>query len=135
MEAKIPTKEQAEQLAEAFNLKLVLLFGSQTERHTHDESDLDIAVLPAGEFTPQDEIMLNTKLSGLNMDQVHVDTVNLKKAPPLLLKQIIDNCRVLYQEDQTVFSEMEAQAMKRYQDAKPLFELLDERVRRSTSAT
>ncbi len=122
------TKKQAEQLADTFNLKLVLLFGSQAEEHTHEESDLDIAVLPAGEFSPHDEIMLNTKLSGLNADRVHVDTVNLKKAPPLLLKKILDNCRVLYQEDPVVFHDLEAQAIRKYHEAKPLFEMRREKI-------
>ena len=52
-----------------------------------------------------------------------VDLVNLKKAPPLLMKEIFNSRRVLFCQDKKVYCTYQIYSMKRYAEATSLFEL------------
>lgn len=125
---KSPPKTKLVEIAEEFNLKLILVFGSQVLGQTHKESDVDLAFLPEKNLSFEDEILLNTKFCGLFRTD-RVDTVNLKKAHPLLLKQVLDNCQILFQKNPQVFSIFEAQVLQKYEEAKPLFEMRHEKLK------
>lgn len=132
MQDIIKIREQTKKIAEKYDLKLVLLFGSRVKGNLHHESDFDISFLPAKKLTFEEETNLNYEFTNV-FGSDRVDTVNLKSAPPLLLKQIIDNCFVLYENRPTVFSYFEAYARQRYQEAVPLFKIHRDYVRRFTS--
>lgn len=122
--------QKIEKLAREFDLSLILLFGSQASGATHLESDVDLAILPEDELSAEEEIELNTKFCNL-LQTDRVDTVNLKKASPLLLKQVLDNCKILFQKNPQVFSRFEARTLRKYQEAKPLFEMRHEKLKQS----
>jgi predicted nucleotidyltransferase len=128
MTINLSQKQKIASLAEEFNLKLVLLFGSQASQRAHRESDVDFGVLPEKSLSFEEEILLNTKLSGLFQDKKIIDLVNLKKAPPLLLKQILDNHKILYQKNSLDFSNFEALVLQKYREATPLFEMRHEKL-------
>lgn len=117
-------KEKIKELAKEFDLKLVLLFGSQVLEKTHSESDVDFAVLPEKNLSFEEEILLNTKLSGLFQDEKIIDLVNLKKANPLLKQEIAKNCLLLYGKEEDFF-DFKAAAFKDYINHLPLLELED----------
>lgn len=123
--------QKIKKLARKFNLSLILLFGSQASGKTHSESDVDLAILPKDELSAKKEIGLNTEFCNL-LKTDRVDTVNLKKASPLLLKQVLDNCKILFQKNPQVFSRFEARTLRKYQEAKPLFEMRHEKLKQST---
>ena len=113
------------EIAEKYNLKLALVFGSQVTGEITEESDVDIAVLPRRSLTFREEIMLNSEL----VDVLgNVDMVNLRKASPLLLKEVIDNYQILYQSQASDFSRFEVYALQRYAEAKPIFEMHQESI-------
>lgn len=53
----------------------------------------------------------------------NVDLTNLRKAPPLLMKMIIDNYQILYQKNDQVFDNFEVYTLHRYVEAKPIFQM------------
>jgi len=128
MEIKLPTKQKIAKTAKEFNLKLVLLFGSRVSGKTHKESDVDLAFLSEKELSFEEEILLNTKFCGLFRTD-RVDTVNLKKAPPLLAKQIISNYKILYEKKAGTLNRLSIYIYRKYFESEPLFKLVDERLK------
>ena len=123
-------KEQIKEISDKYNLKLVLLFGSQASgRRIHKESDIDIAFLPVKKLSPEEEYFLNYDLTNIFRTD-KIDTVNLKNTPPLLMKEIIDNCQIIYESEPMVFDYFDAYVRQRYREAAPLFKLHRESIRR-----
>lgn len=118
-------KRKIEELTKKYNLKLILLFGSQVLRKTHKESDVDLAFLSGRNLSFEEEILLNTEFCPIFKTD-KVDTVNLRMAPPLLLKEILDNHKILYQKNPLDFSIFEVLVLQKYSEAKPLFEITHE---------
>jgi predicted nucleotidyltransferase len=115
-------KEGIKELAKEFNLKLVLLFGSQSSSKTHKESDIDFAVLPEKGLTFEQEISLNTKLSGLFGDAKIIDLINLRKVNPLLRYEIAKNSLLIYGKEKE-FLGFKALAFRSYIEHLPLLAL------------
>lgn len=124
---KITDKQQKyiKKIVDKYHLKMVLLFGSQVSGKTHKESDIDIAVLPENNLSFEQEVMLNTDLINVFGN---VDLTNLRKAPPLLMKEIADNNQILYQKNNLLLNNFEVYALQRYAEAKPLFNMHKYRV-------
>lgn len=120
---KLPPQTKLVEIAKEFNLKLILLFGSRVLGQTHKESDVDLAFLPEKDLSFEDEISLNTKFCDLFKTD-RVDTVNLRKANPLLRHEVSKNCQLLYGKKEILF-EFKAFAFSDYIFHQPLFELED----------
>jgi|SRR3989338_9394913 len=114
-------KSGVEQLAHRYGLRLVLLFGSQAIGQTHKESDIDVAYLPEKSFDFDQECYLNYEFTNI-FRQDRVDTVDIKKAHPLLMYTVFDHPKILFQADNKIFSIYQAYAFKKYIEAKPIFE-------------
>lgn len=97
-----------------------MLFGSQASGAAQKESDIDIAVLPAKNFTFEQEINLSSEFFNISSK---IDLTNLRKAPSLLLEKIFENCQALYQKNPTDFSVFEIYALNRHREAAPLYEM------------
>ena len=108
-------------LAEKYGLSLVLLFGSQATGQIHKESDIDTAYLPEKSLDFDQECYLNYEFTNI-FRQDRVDTVDIKKASPLLMYAVFDHPRILFQIDSNIFSQYRAYAFKKYVEAKPIFE-------------
>jgi len=120
MEITPNQKEKINQLAQKYHLKMILLFGSQVSGKLNQESDIDIAFLSKKNLSFKQEYFLNYELT--NIFQNHqIDTTNLRKAPPLLMKEILNNSQILYQSAPMIFDAFEVYALQRYQEALPLF--------------
>ncbi|MFH1233065.1 MAG: nucleotidyltransferase domain-containing protein [Patescibacteria group bacterium] len=128
---KISEKQlnKIKQIAEKYQLKLVLLFGSRVdEKMVYPDSDYDIAYLPEKSFDFEKECYLNFEFTNV-MPSDKVDTVDLRKASPLLLKMIFDNAQTLYKEDEMIFPTYQSYAFKKFIESKPLYELKHQRLR------
>ncbi len=115
------------ELAKKYGLSLVVLFGSHVTGRTHKESDVDIAFLPVQPLTTPQEIQINYELT-LICKTDRIDSVNLRYAHPLLLKEIADQGKILYENTGTEFAELELYALRRYQEARPLYEIRREKL-------
>ena len=113
-------KPAIKRLAEKYQLSLVLLFGSQASGDVHKESDIDIGIMPNKNLTFEQEINLAAEFFNVSNK---IDLTNLRKAPPLLLKKVIENCQVLYQISPSEFSVFEVYALNRHKEAAPLYEM------------
>ena len=119
-------KQRIKEIAEKYNVKLMLLFGSQISGKMDEESDVDIAILPEKTLSFSEETKLATDLANISGN---LDITNMRKSSPLLLKEIIENCEVLYEKSKNEFERLEVYALQRYAEAKPIFELHKERVK------
>lgn len=115
-------KPAIKELAEKYQLSLVLLFGSQVTGETHPESDFDIAYYANRKVDFNDKIMINTILTGI-LENINVQLVDAKTASPLLLKKIVTQAIVLYEGYPHLFDELYIYAQRMYGEAEPLFEL------------
>lgn len=121
-------KDGLKKIAEKYELKLLVLFGSSATGKTHKESDVDVAYLAEKNLELGDEARLIIELVPALKSKL-VDLVNIHLAPPLLLYAITDHGQVLYQTNPLSFYELRAYAFKRYVEAKPLFELKEQRLK------
>ena len=114
--------EKIRDLAERYKLSLVVLFGSQATGKTHSESDVDIAYLSASPLDLMEEGRLSVDLMPVVRSPV-VDVVDIRHAPPLLAKRIFDHHQILFCRDYGEYFSYLMYAMRRYQEAAPLFML------------
>ena len=123
MEIKKKQKNKIKEIAQEFNLKLVLLFGSQVTGKTNFSSDFDIAYLPKQNLNGKTKIDLNCRFMDVfNTDKI--DLVNLNQTSLLLKYEISRNSQLLYG-DEISYLNFKASAFKLYIEAKPLFEMRD----------
>ncbi len=115
------------ELAIKENLTMVLLFGSQVTGTAKADSDLDFAVSAGHVLSDKKMLDLNYIFSTVSsIDKV--DVVDITKAPPLLMKQIADSAKVLYQKTPHEFPNFQIYALRRYIEAKSLFDLRRKRL-------
>lgn len=125
MEISQKQLDKIKEIAGKYQLKMVLLFGSRVDgKMVHPDSDYDIAYLPEKSFDFKEECVLNYEFTTV-MPSDDVDTIDLRKAPPLLMKQIIGRYQILYEREDNIFNNFEVYALQRYAEAKPLFEMIE----------
>lgn len=115
-------KEKVQKIAEARDLSLVILFGSQARGRTHRRSDFDFGILGRRPFSPK-EMAEHFFLFSQGLRLGEVELVDLKSAPPLLLKQIAKEGILIYEKEPFLFAEFRIYALKRYFESRPLLEL------------
>lgn len=120
--------DKIKQIAEKYDLELVLLFGSQASGKTHFASDFDIAILGQKQISFEGEIKIQYEfIKLLKIDAV--DIVDIRKARPLLLYQIF--CKphkILFSVDLEIYYQYKIYALKSYIEAKPLFKLTEKSI-------
>jgi len=114
-------KLDAEKIAEKYDLDLLLLFGSRAKGNVHKFSDYDFGYVARNDF---DYI----KIGELGMDlekSTHsrfVEIVDLKKAGPFLLKEIVKNNVVIFAKEYA-YEVFFSYAVRNYLESNRLFEL------------
>jgi len=115
-------KPEIEKLAKKYRLSMIVLFGSQVSGKTHPQSDFDFAFLSEkrmsliGIARMQSVFIRKLKLKNLEM-------VDLKTAPPLLLKKVADESILLYEKEPSLFADFKIYAYKYFMEAKKLLDL------------
>ena len=118
-------KPKIAELAEKYGLSLVLLFGSQVTGKAHAKSDVDIAFLSDNPLDLMQESALSVSLMQIFKTNF-VDIVSLRNASPLLQKEIVNSAIVAYESRKSLFNEFVINAIKKYFETKPLFNLRSE---------
>jgi predicted nucleotidyltransferase len=115
-------KPEVKKLAEKYHLSLVVLFGSQVSGITHPQSDVDFAFLPEKRMSlieiAKMQIVFSQRLKLKNLE-----LVDLRAAPPLLLKQIAKKSVLLYEKEPFLFANFKIYALKCFMEAKKLLDL------------
>lgn len=126
-------KKKIAEIAKKYELKLVLLFGSQARGKTHRESDADIGFLSDKNMglrqiaNIQFEMTQKLKISNLEL-------VRLAGASSLFLQQVINEGVVLYEDRPGVFTLFASYVFKRFVEEKPLRDLKEQSLRVFSSA-
>lgn len=114
-------KKQIKRIAEKYNFSLVLIFGSQITKKTHPNSDLDIAVLAKEVLNAQKHSQALFDIAEVFPDQ-KIDLVFINLANPLLLRKILENCKLIYGST-TNLNNLRIYSFKKYCDYKKYFDL------------
>ena len=103
------------------NIDLMVLFGSRAKNKTHERSDVDIAVLPNIQRITSKKLFYISEL-----EQIYKTTIDLvilsASTDPLLLNEIFQNGRPLYEKREGVFREQQYRAWTKYVDTRKLRE-------------
>lgn len=121
MEISEKQEQKIRKIAKKYRLKLILLFGSRATGKIHKESDFDVAYLPEKNLSYDNEIDINLQFVGV-FGHDRVDTVDMRKAPALLLYAIFRECQILFKKDNLIFPTYRAYSYKKYIEAKPFLE-------------
>ncbi len=114
-------KPLIERVAKKYHLSLVLLFGSRVSGKIHKHSDYDIAVLGNKPLDLMEEGKIICDFFPIFRTQ-EVDLVDLKKAPPLLMKKIFDENEILFCKDLEIYYKYQTYSLKKFIEARQLFE-------------
>lgn len=129
MTGKLDKNQLLRKIAQKYDLRLLLLFGSQVDgRHLHKESDFDVAYLSKRKLDLTEEARMMTELAPYFHSE-NIDLVNLKNASPLLYYAVFDKCKVLYQEDELLFPTLRVYAFRKFVEMQPIYELQHQRLR------
>ena len=100
------------EIAQRYDLDIVVLFGSQATGRTHPKSDVDIGVISRNKF---DIIKLM-----VDMDKVFkrddVEVVDLSRVSPTLMRAIVVDGKLLYEREQAIFLKWKFYAIKTWMD-------------------
>ena len=122
MERSQPHTPDLADAARRHAIQLILQFGSTVDGPVHSRSDLDLAILLKDTDVSLErfgDIQQSLQACFPGRD---VDLAIINRADPLLLKQILDRCRLLYGPIQT-FQRLRLYAFKRYQDHRRFLDL------------
>lgn len=102
-------------------IQAVYLFGSIARGKAHEESDLDLAVLPCGKSTPQLKLDLLTDLARHGF--CHVDLVFLDVNNIVLKYEAVRHNQVTYQVEGFDRGEVYSRIIRQYLDFLPYLEV------------
>ncbi len=122
---RVESQEDLEALARVFRkypeVRAVYLFGSAAEGHTHQESDLDLAVVPRSPAARARRLDMLTDLARegfCNVDLVFLDTDDI-----VLKYEAIRLNQVVYQTEEFDRGEMYSRIVRQYLDFLPYLEI------------
>lgn len=118
----VKNEEKLKKVIADFNLKLVVLFGSQTTGKIHEKSDVDIAVLSPQKLDIQELSSLQVAFAEV-FGRSDVEVADIRGASPLFLKEITHNGKVLYSKDPNEFAKLRMYGFKIFVETKPLREM------------
>jgi predicted nucleotidyltransferase len=117
-----------EDIANKYQLVLILMFGSRAAGQVHPESDVDIAVYGKEILSETAKIQLIYEFS----DVFHTDTidlVDLRTTSAFLKKEIFKNYRILLQRDPMLLYQLELANMHELKELEILDQIRRERLK------
>ncbi len=120
---KSETKKSIERLAEKYDLKLVMLFGSAAKETMREKSDIDIAILPSDPtFYEKEFSNFNFDLmEAEDMEKREIEVVPISSENPLLLYHIFYYGKPLYIKNKKKWPEIKSWARFTYEDNRRFF--------------
>ena len=114
----VELKSKIAPLAEKYNLKLIVLFGSRVSGRIHQESDYDVAYLSDKEFSSEEESRFILELMPILRvaDERLMNLVDMKTASPLLLYSITHKGQLLFEKEPWTFFKLKLRAWKMFLD-------------------
>lgn len=109
-------KQQLAALSEDPTIELIVLFGSSVKGGQHKESDVDLAILGG---RPLDLVSLTSRVMSL-LHANRVDVLDLRRAAPLLMMEVVRSGRLLYERCAGQYVSFCSLAHRRYVDTAKL---------------
>lgn len=119
-------REKVPKIAEKYDLEMLLLFGSRAgeKKHIRPESDFDVAYLAKKDLDLESEAKMISDLMPV-FGSEKVDLVNIKRANPLLMKQVFEKHKMLFCSDSKLYHKYLVYSERKFEEAAPLFKLRD----------
>jgi len=121
-------KGKIKEIAQKYNLEMVLLFGSQVNGRTKPDSDIDIAYSAQKLLSTDEKIGLNNELCDLFHKDI-VDQVDIRNANPLLLHEISTNSQLLFGKE-IDYIKFRTRAFRVFIDSESLFKLKESLIKK-----
>jgi predicted nucleotidyltransferase len=118
----IPT-EKFKELANKYNLNLIIIFGSYITENFNSNSDIDIAVQAENvDLINNNKLKLLNEISAL-FNHRETDLILLNHADPLLKFNIAQEGKLIYQAEEGLFNIFKVRAMSEHNDAQKFYKL------------
>ncbi|MEI8175155.1 MAG: nucleotidyltransferase domain-containing protein [bacterium] len=117
MENMTELKSKIAVLAEKHNLKLVVLFGSQARNRANKESDIDVGIYRDSNISWDEKIKLSLEFGNI-LKNNNVDVEIISSNSPLLMHNILNSGKILFEKDKDVFFVLKLYAWKVFTDSK-----------------
>lgn len=124
MRLTITQKKSLAKLAEKYDLKFIILYGSHVRGQNKPDSDLDMAVLQNSKSKKKLEYLAIYQPLHKLFPSYELDLSFLNKADALFLHEVTSNSQLLYGVPET-YAAFKSYAFRRYIDEKDLFNLQD----------
>lgn len=112
-------------IAKKFQLRQIILFGSQATGQTTSASDFDIGIMAGKPLTaPQQEQLLIELSQKLKLPIQKIDLTMLNHSSPLLLYESVKDSRLLYGRKNDLIK-LKLYAIKQYQDYHKFYQSFD----------
>ena len=121
-------KGKIKEIAQKYNLEMVLLFGSQVNGRTKPDSDIYIAYSAQKLLSTDEKIGLNNELCDLFHKDI-VDQVDIRNANPLLLHEISTNSQLLFGKE-IDYIKFRTRAFRVFIDSESLFKLKESLIKK-----
>ena len=109
------------ELAVKNGIVLGVLFGSQATGRTHSQSDVDVGFIAQQKLGLMDIAKIQEALM-VSTSYDMIELVDLKNAPPLLLKSVAEEGILLYEKELGDFDRLKIYGIKLYMEAQPLYQ-------------
>jgi len=113
----IELKSKMASLAEKYNLKLIVLFGSYARGRANKESDVDIGIYGENGISWDEKIELSYEF-GKILKNDNVDVEIISSNSPTLMYNILSSGKVLFEKKKGFFSLLKLYAWKVFADSK-----------------
>lgn len=117
-------KKKIASVATEHKLSCVVLFGSQASGKTHRYSDTDVAFMSERDIDYVEQLKIQNDI-GTAFGVNNVEFVNMRRVSPLLMKQIGDKGKLLYEDRRGRFIDFKVLSFKLYVETAPLRRLRD----------
>ncbi|NLA57566.1 MAG: nucleotidyltransferase domain-containing protein [Firmicutes bacterium] len=111
--------DQITDIAEKYNLRLLVYFGSYMTESYSEESDIDIAYLAEKPLNTAEKLGLLRELI-VTHRKSEVDLVDLQTADPLLRYEIATSGRPFYEREKGLFEQLSLFYIKQIYELKPV---------------
>jgi predicted nucleotidyltransferase len=116
-------------LAEDPSVQVAYLFGYAARGEDATRSDIDVAVLADQSIHLRRQALLSEALGRITGEGYRVDVVDLRTASPVLCWEVVRDGVVLVERDRLTRFDFEMDAIRRFEDTRPLRRIQHELLR------
>ncbi len=124
-------KRKVQEIAQKYQVELLLLFGSQVTGKTHQESDYDLAYVGRRRLDLYERGQLMIDLASVfEIPLDKMELVPLRGSSPFFLKEVFTNANVLYAKDNVAFDRYKIYALRYFEESQSLMQHLASMVKK-----